>query len=104
MTNLFLIVVNSNQLSKITNESPSETIIKITINGRARRILAWIPALNSSLDSSFERLDILGSPVLLANPVGEVESNALSDVEQENTQVPLTPILNAVFLSPTQCN
>ena len=100
------------------------------MNGRARRILALVPALNAnsdasdesssgdeartaesspapSLESSFERLDILGSPVSPANPSeGEVESNAeaLSDVEQENAQVPLTPILNAVFPSPTQCN
>ncbi|CAG5052550.1 unnamed protein product [Parnassius apollo] len=100
------------------------------MNGRARRILSLVPARNAgsdvsdgsssddevrdvesspapSLDSSFEKLDILGSPTSSPNhPKQEVESRAedLSDVDSETFQVSLTPILNAVFPSPTQCN
>ncbi|CAB3248519.1 unnamed protein product [Arctia plantaginis] len=97
----------------------------ITINGRGRHILSLVTPLNAdsdgsddsssagevktvesspvpSLDSSFERLNLLRSPT----PEKEVESqtSTFSDVEQDTSQVPLTPILNAVFPSPTQSN
>ncbi|CAG4962109.1 unnamed protein product [Parnassius apollo] len=100
------------------------------MNGRARRILSLVPARNAgsdvsdgsssddevrdvesspapSLDSSFEKLDILGSPTSSPNhSKQEVESRAedFSDVDSETFQVSLTPILNAVFPSLTQCN
>lgn len=93
--------------------------------GRARRILSLVPARSAgsdasngstsgdeaksvessdapSLDSSFERLDILGSSTS-STSLSEEEVEP-SEVEQEAFQVPLTPILNAVFPSPTQCN
>ncbi|CAG4953199.1 unnamed protein product [Parnassius apollo] len=100
------------------------------MNGRARRILSLISVRNASsdvsvgsssgdevrdvesspapsLDSSFEKFAILGSATSSPSPSKqEVESRAedLSNVDPETFQVSLTPILNAVFSSPTQCN
>ncbi|CAG5044056.1 unnamed protein product [Parnassius apollo] len=100
------------------------------MNGRARRILTLISVRNASsdvsdgassddkvrdvessaapsLDSSFEKLEILGSATSSLSPSKqEMESHAedLSNVDPETFQVSLTPILNAVFSRPTQCS
>ncbi|KAF9417592.1 hypothetical protein HW555_005299 [Spodoptera exigua] len=119
-------LVNTVLVPSISDINISENK-RTTMNGRARRILSLVPAVNAnsdasdesssgdevrtaesspapSLESSFERLDILGSPVSSANHSDDEVDAEASYVEQETAQVPLTPVLQAVFPSPTQCN
>ncbi|KAF9406919.1 hypothetical protein HW555_012897 [Spodoptera exigua] len=90
--------------------------LSIAFLALAKRIFVWCDVhehpftsnklyiLSASRWNTICRFDILGSPISSANHSDDEVDAEASYVEQETAQVPLTPVLQAVFPSPTQYN